>query len=158
MTKKPQQTFILEIRLLKDRKIMRTLEALPYSNLYGLADDITQAFGFYFDHCFGYYNYLGERNNYHDSTKMYELFADLDREEGRTPENPGVEKVALNRLWKKPGDRWYFLFDYGDMWFFTITLKEIGIKRRGHIYPKLKTSEGDNPEHYPSREEPREEN
>lgn len=145
---KKQITYFLEIRLRDDLGIMRELETLPYTSLYNFAEQITDAFGFYFDHCFGYYDVITEHGYLDEVTQQYELFADLDREEGILPQDAGVERVPLNRLWKKPGDTWYFLFDYGDTRIFVITLKKIGTKIPGLIYPRLVSKTGIAPEQY----------
>ncbi|RIH89477.1 IS1096 element passenger TnpR family protein [Calidithermus roseus] len=57
----------------------RVIAIPPERSLYELAEAITDAFGFSFDHAFGFYNKL---KNPYDSSESYELFSDLEEEEG----------------------------------------------------------------------------
>lgn len=56
----------------------RTIAIPPERSLYDLAEAITDAFGFDFDHAFGFYNNL---KNPYNSSESYELFADLEDED-----------------------------------------------------------------------------
>ena len=58
----------------KTNRIIRKIQIAETKSLYNFAKVITQAFGFYFDHCFGFYS---NPKKYHDSEKAYELFYDL---------------------------------------------------------------------------------
>jgi len=55
-------------------KVLRKIQISGQKSLYKFAEVITQSFGFYFDHCFGFYDNL---KKYHDSKKAYELFVDI---------------------------------------------------------------------------------
>ena len=55
-------------------KVLRKIQIAGDKSLYNFAKTITQAFGFYFDHCFGFYDNF---KRYHDSKKAYELFPDI---------------------------------------------------------------------------------
>ncbi len=116
--------------------------------MYDLAEAITKAFGFYFDHCFGYY----DNKDIYQSGRGYELFFDIG-EEPPLHRFKGVENTIVQQLWKQPGDTWHFHLDYGDDWLFTITLTKIVEKKRGRTYPLLLESIGENPEQYPSYED-----
>lgn len=59
-------------------KPYRVIAIPPERSLYELAEAITDAFGFDFDHAFGFYNDL---KNPYRSSESYELFADLEEEE-----------------------------------------------------------------------------
>ena len=56
-------------------RLYRDLELPSGASLEDLAAAIVGAFGFDFDHAFGFYGSLGYR--YHDAEERYELFADL---------------------------------------------------------------------------------
>jgi hypothetical protein len=56
----------------------RVIAIPPERSLYDLAEAITDAFGFDFDHAFGFYNNL---KNPFDSSEIYELFTDLEEED-----------------------------------------------------------------------------
>lgn len=57
-----------------DKKIIRKIRIAGTKSLYNFAKVITQAFGFEFDHCFGFYDTLRDRKN---CKKAFELFVDI---------------------------------------------------------------------------------
>lgn len=69
------KTYIFKTNLFRDKKIIREIEVPENINLYKLAGAIVDAYGFDFDHAFGFFGTIGER--YFDSGKKYELFADM---------------------------------------------------------------------------------
>ena len=79
-------------------RLYRDIELPSDGSLEDLAEAIVGAFGFDFDHAFGFYSSLGHR--YHDAEERYELFADLGQaDEGvrgvrRTPSTPSSVPVA----------------------------------------------------------------
>ncbi|MBL7131333.1 MAG: hypothetical protein ISS45_08040 [Candidatus Omnitrophica bacterium] len=123
---------------------------LPGSrSLYNFAKIIIKTFGFYFDHCFGYYDNF---QRYHDSKKAYELFVDIG-EEPLSPITKSVKKTQVCRVFQKPGDKMLFLFDYGDGWYFGIELKEITHIDKWNLNPVVLESIGKAPLQYPPCEE-----
>ena len=119
---------------------------LPGSkSLYNFAKTIVQAFGFYFDHCFGFYDNF---QRYHDSKKAYELFVDIG-EEPLSPAIKGVKKTQVCKAFRNIGDKMLFLFDYGDGWYFGIELKEITHIDKWNLDPVVLESIGKAPEQYP---------
>lgn len=127
-------------------KDVRRKIRLPGSkSLYNFAKVITKTFGFYFDHCFGYYDNF---QRYHDSKKAYELFVDIG-EEPLSPIIKGVKKTQICQVFQKPGDKMLFLFDYGDGWRFGIELEEIKHIDKWNLDPVVLESIGEAPEQYP---------
>lgn len=61
----------------------RLLAVYPETSLYDLAYEVTDAFGFDFDHAFGFYDNL---HNPYQSEARYELFVDLEAEEAQGTE------------------------------------------------------------------------
>jgi Plasmid pRiA4b ORF-3-like protein len=151
LTKIPKnRTYRLLISPHGDEEVARILEVLPKITLYQLAHDITFSYGYYFDHCFGFYDVIDEKGYIPYKTgRSFELFADIDREEGLVPETCGTKLVPLTDLWKKPGDTWYFLFDYGDTRIFDVTLKEFGKIDPDIVYPSLQLKVGEAQPQYP---------
>jgi hypothetical protein len=79
--RKMKQSDILIFRASLEPEIFRDIEIASTASLYRLAGAIIDAFGFDFDHAFGFYNKL--TGNYYDAKMKYELFADMgDAEEG----------------------------------------------------------------------------
>src|ERR671927_927303 len=92
-------------------RLYRDLELPSGASLEDLAAAIVGAFGFDFDHAFGFYGSLGYR--YHDAEERYELFADL----GQTDEGVrSVRRTRLSAAFPEVGKAMLFLFDYGDEW------------------------------------------
>ena len=114
-------------------------------SLYNFAKVITQAFGFFFDHCFGFYDNV---EHYHDSKKAFELFADIG-EEPLSPTTKGLKRTQLRSVFKRPGERMLFLFDYGDGWRFSVELKDIRQAETRDLKPVILKRVGTAPEQYP---------
>lgn len=120
----------------------RVLAVPEKFTLYGFAEAITESFGFFFDHSFGFYSNM---KRYYDSREGYELFNDdletrwIDDER----KFPGVKKTPVNRAFKEIGKKMLFLFDYGDEWHFRVELKSIEPARRGKPYPVCIQSVGE---------------
>ena len=130
-------------------KVLRKIQIAGTKSLYNFAEVITQAFNFYFDHCFGFYNNF---QRYHDSTKAYELFVDIG-EEPLTKIMKGVEKTKIQQAFKNPGEKMLFLFDYGDCWYFAVELKEIKKADKRDLKPVILESFGEAPLQYPPCED-----
>jgi hypothetical protein len=69
-------TLILRAALAGDTAVYRDIEIEPTKSLYKLAEAIIDAFGFDFDHCFGFYTGLTPAKML-KSNPRYELFADI---------------------------------------------------------------------------------
>ena len=138
--------YIFDITMINDdNKIMRKIQIAQYKTLYSFAKFIVRSFGFDFDHCFGFYSNFDRIS---DSGKAYELFVDV-REEPLSPKTKGVKKTKVFQVFKKPGDKMLFLFDYGDGWRFIVELKEIKNAEKWDLKPQLLESIGDAPPQYP---------
>lgn len=123
---------------------LRKIQIGGDKSLYHFAEAITQAFGFDFDHCFGFYNNF---KKYHDSDRAYEFFVDIGEESG-TPTAKGVKKTKISKAFENPGEKMLFLFDYGDEWRFSVELKEIKRITGLNTNPSILECIGKAPEQY----------
>lgn len=140
------KTYIFKTQLLHAKRIQRKIEVPDDFSLYKLAEAIINAYGFDFDHAFGFFSTIGER--YFDSERKYELFADM-KDEGIEPTGAkSVKKTKISKVWKNIGDKMLFLFDYGDDWRWIVTLERFGENQPGIKYPRVLSSKGDAPEQY----------
>lgn len=127
---------------------IRKIKISGTRSLYQFAKTITGAFGFSFDHAFGFYDAFG---NLRDAKKIYELFVDAGEE--ASPAAQGVKKTKISQAFIKPGDKMLFLFDYGDEWRFSVELKDIRKTEEKESEPVVLESTGKAPVQYPPCEE-----
>jgi len=142
-------TFDIWIEREAGAKVLRKIRIPGSKSLYNFARVITGAFGFYFDHCFGFYDTLRDREN---CKKAFELFVDVGEESTRRVAK-GVKKAKIAQAFEKPGEKMIFLFDYGDGWQFNVELKEIQYIPKWNLDPVILESIGEAPEQYPPCEE-----
>ncbi|MCD6513732.1 MAG: hypothetical protein J7L07_02305 [Candidatus Odinarchaeota archaeon] len=141
---------VVKITLMRYRPtVYRIVEISSDWSLYDFAWLITELFNFNFDHPFGFYDSanLGKVQN------AFELFVD----EGMEPTVEGtlsVKKSKVQDLFKIIGKTAYFLFDYGDEWWFKLELIETKhAKSKKKMYWKLLKKRGTPPPQYPPVED-----
>ena len=130
-------------------RLYRDIELPSSKSLEDLAAAIVNAFGFDFDHAFGFYSNL--KGNYYKSPERYELFADLGEadEEGVR----SVRRTKLSTAFPEPGKQMLFLYDYGDGWQFKVELIGLGQKEPKVTYPRVVKQVGQAPPQYPDLDE-----
>jgi hypothetical protein len=138
-------TLILRAGLDGEMLIYRDIEIEPSKSLYGLAEAIVMAFGFDFDHAFGFYSGLKPATMM-NTLPRYELFADMGE---AAPGVGGVKKTKISQAFAEIGHTMVFLFDYGDDWHFRVSLKAKGTKLAKTRYPRVVATGGDAPAQYP---------
>ena len=140
-------TLIIRAALEGDASIYRDVEIEASKSLYCLAEAIVSAFGFDFDHAFGFYSGLKRGA---PTQPRYELFADLgDADTGVL----GVKKTKVAQAFPAVGHAMVFLFDYGDEWRFRVKLTGLGKKIAKLRYPRLVATHGQAPEQYPDADD-----
>ena len=144
--------YIFDVWLTDERqqRVLCKIQMADVKTLYSFARVITKAFGFYFDHCFGFYDNF---DHYHDSKKAFELFTDIG-EEPLSPTSKGVKKTQLRSAFKRPGEKMLFLFDYGDGWRFSVELSEIRPAEKWDLKPVILERRGKAPLQYPPEDAP----
>ena len=150
------KTCILRASLLGDDPLYRDIEIPENQSLYDLAEAIVDAFGFDFDHAFGFFSELGW--NIYDSPVRYELFVDMGTENGGMgsddrPKAGSVKKTKISQAFTEPKQKIQFLFDYGDEWRFEIEVRDFAEKAKGVKYPRILDLKGVSPEQYPDWED-----
>lgn len=104
---------------------------------------ITTAFGFDFDHAFGFFSRL--TGHVYDSPVRYELFAE--------PETGGksqsVKRTTVARAFPRVGSKMLFLFDYGDEWRFQVEVIGVSDAVRPGSYTRVVATVGKAPWQYP---------
>jgi hypothetical protein len=125
-------------------EIYRDIEIEGTKSLYGLAQAIVGAFGFDFDHAFGFCTGTNARTMMRTNPR-YELFADM----GEESDARSVKKTKIAEAFPEVGRTMKFLFDYGDDWLFRIKLIGSSQKAAKVRYPRILASKGEAPEQYP---------
>ena len=136
-------THIVRVALKGEPTIYREIEVESRKTLSYLAEAIVQAFGFEFDHAFGFYSKLTGQDVMHSQPK-YELFADM----GERTEAKSVEKTRVANAFPDVGHKMLFMFDYSDDWRFVVEVIGLGQKVEMTRYPKVLRKVGEAPEQY----------
>ena len=145
----PNDTLIVRAAIAGDTSIYRDIEIEASKSLYKLAETVVFAFGFDFDHAFGFYTGLTPAKMMRTHPR-YELFADMG------DANPGVlsvKKTKIGQAFPAAGHTMLFLFDYGDEWHFRVRCLGSGTKIAKVRYPRIVASQGEAPEQYPDPDE-----
>lgn len=138
------------------KSVCREIEVRNSATLYALAGAAVEAFGFDFDHAFGFYSET--KGSIYDSKIKYELFADME-DEAFDVGKPGsakpqsVRKNRVGTVFPVKGDKMIMLFDYGDNWNFLVEAIGKGEVVPGKRYPVQHASKGKAPEQYPSMDD-----
>jgi hypothetical protein len=144
------KTFIFEVQLLGHGNVSRTIEIPEAFSLYRLAEAVIGAFGFDFDHAFGFFDSDQGSGHIFATERKYDLFTDMI-EQGQDIEPTGagsVKKTMISEVWQIPGDRMVMLFDYGDDWRFTVLFKVRGVEDKKRNYPAILEKAGRAPKQY----------
>jgi hypothetical protein len=147
MTK--NDTIILRVALAHTKSTYRDIEIEASKSLYALAEAINVAFDFDFDHAFGFYSGLTPSKMFNVGPK-YELFADMGEAD---PGILSVKKTKIPQAFPAAGHTLIFLFDYGDEWLFSVTMKGQGKKAARERYPRVIAAKGEAPQQYPDPDE-----
>jgi pRiA4b ORF-3-like protein len=141
-------TYILRAVLEDDPTVSRDIEIDSGNSLSDLAKGIVEAFGFEFNHAFGFYPQETRRGSKRSEPKC-ELIADTD--EG--PDSLSVNKTRIADAFPRVRQTMMFLFDYGDNWRFTIEVIGFGEKVPRTRSPRGLRRVGTPPEQYGSWDE-----
>lgn len=141
-------TCIVRVSLLGEPSVSRDIEFDSAQSLYQMAEGIVGAFGFDFDHAFGFYSGRTARTLMSAKPK-YELFADM----GEGSDASSVKKSRIADAFPAVGHAMTFLFDYGDEWLFRVKVIGRGEKAAKARYPKVLAEKGAAPVQYPDPED-----
>jgi hypothetical protein len=142
-------TLILRAALEGRRSIWREIEIEASGSLYGLAEAIVAAFGFDFDHAFGFYSGLTPAKMMRQHPQ-YELFVDMGNAE---PGALSVKRTSVAQAFPAIGHTMIMLYDYGDGWHFRVSLRGASTKVAKVRYPRVVATRGEAPAQYPDWDE-----
>lgn len=130
--------FIFKVSLRYSSKIWRTLELDGTHDLENLHLLIQKAFNFGNDHLYAFYLDKNRRKSYSDP---------------RGGSSPFSDEIELGGLNLKAGQRFFYLFDFGDNWEFNIDVVEIQDVVKKLKKGKILEKNGKAPEQYPDCDE-----
>jgi hypothetical protein len=142
-------TLIIRAALGPKATVYRDIEIEGSKSLYQLAEAIVSAFGFDFDHAFGFYSGLKPATMTRTSPR-YELFVDMGNAD---PGVLSVKKTKIAQAFPAVGHAMLFLFDYGDEWLFRVRLEKTGKKIAKARYPRIVATDGEAPAQYPDADD-----
>ncbi len=124
--------------------VYRDIDIESDQSLFELAHVITTAFGFDFEHAFGFFNRLTGR--VFSSPVRYELFA--DEEAGGKARS--VQQATIAQAFPRANSKMLFVYDYGDEWRFRVEVREISKLPPDSAVPRVTAEVGKAPEQYPA--------
>ncbi|WP_028309586.1 IS1096 element passenger TnpR family protein [Desulfitibacter alkalitolerans] len=131
--KKTAGAYMFKVALTK--KIWRKIKISSQSTLEDLHLAIQDAFQFDNDHLYAFYLNEGKRPVSGVNSMGYE-------------NGPFTDEVILEDCHFYPGEQFSYLFDFGDMWKFKISLLEIDETGPVPLKPEIIESKGEGPEQY----------
>jgi hypothetical protein len=137
-------THIFRVALRDQPSTHRGIEIDSAKSLAEFAEAIVGAFGFEFDHAFGFYTET-EGRAVMRGRPAYELFANM----GEATEARSVKRTKVAEAFTEIGRAMTFLFDYGDEWLFRVELTALGRKAAKVRYPRVLAKAGSSPVQYP---------
>jgi len=133
--------------------VVREIEMPADRPLEGLARAIVRAFGFDFDHAFGFYSGRSPRTLM-SAAPRWESFADMPAAPGAGgPRAGSVRRTSVAEAFPSAGSRLTFLFDYGDEWLFAVEALDFGEAVPRRRYPRVCAATGEAPPQYPEEDE-----
>src|SRR4051794_4607972 len=124
-------------------KLYRDIEIESTDSLHSLAEAITRAFGFDFEHAFGFFSRLTGR--VFASPIRYELLADA----AISGASRDVHETSVARAFPRLRSKMLYVYDYGDEWRFRVELIDRGETAAGVAYPRVVAHLGRAPEQSP---------
>ena len=123
-------------------RVYRDIEIESGLSLFELAEAITGAFGFDFDHAFGFFSRLTGR--VFDSPVRYELHSD----EGLGGKTRSVKQATIAQVFPRIGSKMLFVFDYGDEWRFRVEVRDLCKLPAGNARSRVAAAVGKAPKQY----------
>jgi hypothetical protein len=155
---RPPEIYRLRVKLdsmsgLKpDETVSRTFEIEGENSLFDLHLEIQSAFGWDNDHPYSFYmsNKVGDQESDYAGDPLGD---DLDSPPwGVAPRS--AAGTEIRDLGLKKGDRFKYVFDYGDYLVHSVTVQNVGPRGgAGEVYPRVIKEKGTPPPQYPSVEE-----
>ena len=136
------QTIIFKVMFKYRKGIWRKIELKAEQTLENLHDSIQDALGWDDDHLYSFFM----------DNKFYSKEEDTEYTRPSHPEGRKTADIKAGAFGFKKGQKFAYLFDFGDEHRFEIEVADFGIIQKGKKYPVLLESKGKSPEQYPEWE------
>ncbi|TSC85359.1 MAG: plasmid pRiA4b ORF-3 family protein [Microgenomates group bacterium Gr01-1014_16] len=135
----PRETLIFRVKLEHDKRTYRDIEMAAEQTLEELSRAIGEAFEFGEDHLHAFFL---------DNRRWSEMIiSDRRGGQGRLGERKS-HRVELNLLILAPGQKFLYLYDFGDEWLFEVEYRGSGRREKDQKYPRVVKERGKSPEQY----------
>lgn len=135
---------IIRVKLQDRKTTYRDIYLDPFVNLHTVASYVIDAFGFDFDHCFGFFQSPDIHGKGKD-LEHFELFYDIDQEVDEICGS--VARTIASDIFTSNKQKWWMLFDYGNDWVFE--LECINVDDEGRLKSgTIMKSNGEAPKQY----------
>ena len=138
-----KQTIIFTVKFKYRKSTWRTIELKASQTLEDLHDAIQDALDWDDDHLYSFYM----------DNKFYSKDPDAEFTCPYEPEGRKTADIEAGAFAFRKGQKFAYLFDFGDDHRFEIEVIDFGEVEKGKKYPVLLDSKGDSPEQYPDWEE-----
>ena len=136
----PVPTYVLKVKFKDAKSIWRKIEIAGQQSLHFLHRAIQDAIGWDDDHL---YSFFMSNRRWDKDTEFASPYA-----EGGS----GADAIQIGDLGLKPGQKFLYLFDYGDEHTFEVEVVEVIPDAPTGRYPRLIEGKGNAPEQYPTWE------
>ena len=140
----PGQTIIFKVMFQYRKGIWRKIELKETETLEDLHDAIQDALGWDNDHLYSFFM----DNQFYSKDFNAEYTCPYEPEGRKTADRDPIGMFGFEK-----GQRFAYLFDFGDKHRFEIEVADFGTVEKGKIYPVLLESKGKVPEQYPDYDE-----
>ena len=142
-----------KVALEGNAKIWRTIAICDNQTLDDLHSIIFEAFDRFDEHMYSFYiphtpKKKRPRRIYDVSTEYKHPYS-FQESDWHETESYNAATVTIGSLNLQPKQILYYLFDYGDCWWHTITVKKVDAAADNGKYPRIIESKGDSPDQYP---------
>lgn len=154
-----QPVFILKVALSGRKSIWRRIAIRGSQTLDELHGAIYSAFDRYDEHLYSFYfpkpGSKGQARLRDAEEYTYPFDAEEDDFFGEPA--PSAAKAKLAKLGLKRGQKFLYLFDFGDSWWHDITVEKVDAPAEKGEYPRVLEKHGESPPQYPDYEDDDEE-
>jgi len=152
--RKSDTEYVFKVALKDSKRIWRTIAVRGDQSLEDLHEAIFLAFDRSDPHLYSFYFPSAPRGRKGAPTREYTsafVLEDAGPIEGR--EKHDAAKTRMNELHLKVGERFEYLFDYGDYWLHEVDVHEIRPVVVGAVRPAVLEKHGRSPPQYTQSEE-----